>query len=109
MKNILARLAKATSVLVSTSAAGFYMIVFAAAIGAATFIENDFGTSAAQKVVFKAWWFELLLLLFAITLIVNVVKFRMVQQKSGPWSSSTWPWLLLLPVPALRAITAARA
>jgi cytochrome c-type biogenesis protein CcsB len=68
----------------STSAAGLYMILFATAIGVATFIENDFGTSAAQKVIFTARWFELLLVLFCITLVVNIVRFRMVQQKK--WS-----------------------
>jgi len=39
--------------LFSTSAAGLYMILFAATIGIATFIENDFGTSSAQKIIFK--------------------------------------------------------
>jgi cytochrome c-type biogenesis protein CcsB len=67
--------------LFSTSAAGLYMILFAFFIGLATFVENDFGTSAAQKLIFKAWWFELLLALFGITLIVNIVRFRMVQQR----------------------------
>ncbi len=65
----------------STRAAGAYFILFAAAIGIATFIENDFGTSAAQKVIFKSWWFELLLLLFGLTILVNIIKFRMVQQR----------------------------
>jgi cytochrome c-type biogenesis protein CcsB len=67
--------------LFSTSAAGLYMILFAVAIGAATFIENDFGTSSAQKLIFKAWWFELLLFLFGVSILVNVFRFRMVQQK----------------------------
>ncbi len=57
------------------------MILFAVAIGAATFIENDFGTSAAQKVIFKARWFELLLVLFSISILVNIFRFRMIQQK----------------------------
>ncbi len=65
----------------STRAAGVYFILFAASIAIATFIENDFGTSAAQKVIFKSWWFELLLLLFGITIIVNIFKFRMIQQR----------------------------
>ena len=67
--------------LFSTSAAGLYMILFAIAIGAATFIENDFGTSAAQKVVFKSWWLELLMLMFGITILVNIFRYRLVQQK----------------------------
>ncbi|RMF27433.1 MAG: cytochrome C biogenesis protein, partial [Bacteroidetes bacterium] len=74
--------------LFSTSAAGLYMLLFAAAIGVATFIENDFGTSAAQKVVFRAWWFELLLVLFAISLLVNVYRYRMFQRRK--WALLTF-------------------
>jgi cytochrome c-type biogenesis protein CcsB len=72
----------------STAASGLYMLLFALAIGVATFIENDFGTSAAQKVVFRSWWFELLLVLFGISLIVNIFRFRMVQQKK--WATLTF-------------------
>lgn len=57
------------------------MLVFAATVGIATFIENDYGTSAAQKVVYQAWWFTLLLVLFSFTLIANVLKYRMVHQR----------------------------
>lgn len=67
--------------LVNTRAAGFYLLLFAFAIGAATFIENDFGTSAAQKVVYQAWWFELLLALFGASIIYNIFKFRMIKNK----------------------------
>ncbi len=67
--------------LFSTSAAGLYMILFAIAIAVATFIENDFGTSSAHKLVFKAWWFELLLILFGISILVNIFRFRLIQQK----------------------------
>lgn len=74
-------LKKISAILFSTSAAGLYLILMAASMGAATFIENDFGTSAAQKVIFKTHWFELLLVLFGITLIVNIARFRMLQQK----------------------------
>ncbi|RMA57278.1 cytochrome c biogenesis protein [Ulvibacter antarcticus] len=75
------KLKKILSSLFSTRAAGVYFILFAAAIGIATFIENDFGTSAAQKVIFKSWWFELLLILFGTTILVNIIKFRMIQQR----------------------------
>ncbi len=67
--------------LFNTRAAGIYILLFAISIGVATFIENDYGTSAAQKVVFKAWWFELLLLLFGICILFNVSRFRMIQQR----------------------------
>ena len=72
---------KATNILFGTRAAGLYILVFAASIGIATFIENDFGTSSAQKVVFKTKWFELLLVLFSITLMVNIKRFQMIKQK----------------------------
>ncbi|WP_149303509.1 cytochrome c biogenesis protein ResB [Pareuzebyella sediminis] len=70
--------------LFNTKAAGLYLILFAAAIGIATFVENDFGTSAAQKVIFKSWWFELLLFLFGISILVNIFKFRMIPQRKWP-------------------------
>ena len=84
MKHRLAKFLRFSSVLFNTRAAGIYLLFFAAAIATATFIENDFGTSAAQKVIYKSWWFELLLVLFGITIIVNIFKFRMIQQKKWP-------------------------
>jgi len=70
--------------LFSTSAAGVYILLFAVAIAVATFIENDFGTSSARKLIFNAWWFELLLLLFGITLIFNIFRYRMIPNKKWP-------------------------
>lgn len=67
--------------LFSTSAAGLYILLFAISIGVATFVENDFGTSSAQKVIFKSRWFELILVLFGISILVNIFRFRMIQQK----------------------------
>ena len=84
MKDILAKFLKFSTPLFNTRAAGLYILLFAAAIGTATFIENDFGTSAAQKVIYQSWWFELLLVLFGIAIIVNIFKFRMIQQKKWP-------------------------
>ena len=74
-------LKKISDRLFSTSAAGLYMILFALAIAVATFIENDYGTSSAQKIIFQARWFELLLLLFGISIVINIFRFRMIQQK----------------------------
>jgi cytochrome c-type biogenesis protein CcsB len=88
MDKLLAIVKKYISPIFNTRAAGLYMLLFAAAIGVATFIENDFGTSSAQKVVFKSWWFELLLVLFGITIIVNIFKFRMIPQKK--WALLTF-------------------
>ena len=72
----------------STRAAGLYMLIFAIAIGVATFIENDFGTNSAQDMIFKSRWFELLLILFGGTILANIFRFRMIQQKK--WASLTF-------------------
>jgi cytochrome c-type biogenesis protein CcsB len=74
-------LKKISNQIFSASAGGLYMILFAVAIATATFIENDFGTSAAQKIIYKAGWFELLLVLFGVTIVVNIFRFRMIEQK----------------------------
>lgn len=70
--------------LLGTRAALLYILSFAIAIAVATFVENDYGTDSAQKVIYKSWWFELLLLLFAASLLKNVIDFRMWQR--GLWS-----------------------
>ena len=84
MQKIIALGKKYLAPFFNTRAAGLYIVLFAIAIGVATFVENDFGTSAAQKIIFRARWFELLLLLFSITLVVNIIKFRMIPLKK--WS-----------------------
>ena len=80
--------------LFSIRTAGLYIVLFAFSIGLATFIENDFGTSAAQKTIFKAWWFELLLVLFGVALLVNIIKFRMIPAKK--WAILTFHVAMLV-------------
>ena len=66
----------ATSVLLLT--------VFAVSIAYSTFIENSKGTEIAHKLVYNAKWFELLLLLLAINLIGNVIRYKLVSRRK--WS-----------------------
>ncbi len=81
MQRLFAVLRKYLEPFFNTRAAGMYILLFAAAIGVGTFIENDFGTSSAQHVIYKSWWFSLLLALFCITIGVNMVRFKMVRQR----------------------------
>lgn len=53
------------------------LIVFAVSIAAATFIENDFGTETVKVVIYNAKWFEILLVVLGINLIVNIIRHRM--------------------------------
>ena len=59
------------------------MLIFAVAIGYATFIENDYGTMTAQAVVYKSQWFEALLIILTFNLILNIIRFKMIQKKKG--------------------------
>ncbi len=45
---------------------GILLLTFAAVIGYATFIENDFGANAARLMVYNTRWFEFLLLLMVL-------------------------------------------
>ncbi len=64
--------------------AGVLMVVIAFAIGFATFIENDFGTSASKALVYNALWFELIIALIFVNLLVNSIKINPI--KTRQWS-----------------------
>ncbi len=53
------------------------ILLFAFAIGYATFIENDFGRATSKALIFSAWWFELILILLTYNLINNLIKFKL--------------------------------
>ena len=59
--------------LFSMSLTGALLLIFAITIGAATFIENDFGAASAQAVVYKALWFELLLTFMVVNMIGVII------------------------------------
>ncbi len=59
---------------------GVLFVVFAASMAAATFIENDYGSSAAYNFVYDTRWFELILLLLTINLIGQVVVLKLYRR-----------------------------
>ena len=50
------------------------ILLFAFAIGYATFIENDFGRSTSKALIFSKWWFEGILILLTYNMINNLIK-----------------------------------
>jgi cytochrome c-type biogenesis protein CcsB len=58
-----------------------YLVLSALAMAVATFIENDFGTEAAQKWIYKAMWFEVLLLLLGVSVGFSALKYKLWQRK----------------------------
>ncbi len=59
------------------------MLVFAVATGYATFVENDFGTMTAKAEIYNAKWFEAMLLILSLNLLINIFRFKMIQRKKA--------------------------
>ncbi|QOY55678.1 cytochrome c biogenesis protein CcsA [Candidatus Sulfurimonas marisnigri] len=60
------------------------MLIFAFSVGYATFVENDYGTITAKADIYNARWFEVLLTLLAVNLMLNMYKFNMFSIKKAP-------------------------
>ena len=57
------------------------MLLFAASIGIATFIENDYGTQTARALIYNARWFEVLLFYFSATIVYNIFAYKMYRKE----------------------------
>ncbi|HBK83159.1 MAG TPA: hypothetical protein DDZ41_06110, partial [Flavobacterium sp.] len=60
------------SVLFSTRLMAFLFIVFASAMAAGTFIEDAYNTDVAKKIIYNAWWFEVIMVFFVINFFGNI-------------------------------------
>ena len=47
----------------------------------ATFVESSHGTPAARTLVYNAWWFELLWVLFALNLLNNLFRYKLYTRR----------------------------
>ncbi len=56
---------------------GFLLLIMAFSMGIATFVENSYGTEAAQGLIYKSLWFSLVMVLLAINLAVNFIRHKM--------------------------------
>lgn len=74
---------KLLSLLGSMKTMAVLMLVFAVSIGYATFIENDYGTMTAKADIYNARWFEILLGLLAVNLILNILNFKMARREKA--------------------------
>ncbi|AUC22241.1 cytochrome C biogenesis protein [Polaribacter sejongensis] len=72
---------KIISILYSTRLMAVLFILFAVAMGVATFIENDFGTQTSKALVYNTWWFELIMLLFVINFFGNIFRYRLYKKE----------------------------
>ncbi|WP_457643093.1 cytochrome c biogenesis protein CcsA [Persephonella sp.] len=77
-------LKKFSDILFSMKTTIILMLIFAAVIGVATFIENDFGRETAYALVYGSKWMEVLMTLLTVNLIGNIFKYKMWKPKKIP-------------------------
>lgn len=63
---------------------GFLLLVFAFSMAIATFVESRYGTEVAQGLIYKSFWFSLVLFLLAVNLLVNFVRHKMYTRERIP-------------------------
>jgi cytochrome c-type biogenesis protein CcsB len=63
---------------------GVLVVFLAFCMAVATFIENRNGTTAAQAVVYQAWWFNLAVLLVFVNILANIVRLKLYNLKRLP-------------------------
>ena len=75
---------KIINLLYSTRLTAFLFVLYATAMGVATFIENDFGTQTSKALVYNAWWFELIMVFFIINFFGNIFRYRLLRKEKWP-------------------------
>ncbi|MFC4740489.1 cytochrome c biogenesis protein CcsA [Flavobacterium ponti] len=76
------------SVLFSTRLMAFLFILFAAAMAAGTFIEDEYNTDVARKIVYNSWWFSTIMVFFVINFFGNIKRYQLYKKEK-------WATLLL--------------
>jgi len=72
---------KILNILFSSKLTLILLLIFALGTGIATFIEDKYDTLAAQKIVYNARWFEVLMALLIINFIGNIRKYNLLSKK----------------------------
>ena len=76
------------SFLFSTRLMALLFIVYAAAMGAGTFIESAYNTDTARIWIYNAWWFEVIHVFFLINFFGNIKRYQLLKKEK-------WATLLL--------------
>ena len=87
---------KILNFLYSTRLTAVLFIVFAAAMGVATFIENDYGTQTSKALVYNAWWFEAIMVFFMINFFGNIFRYRLYKKEKWATLMFHLSFLLIL-------------
>jgi cytochrome c-type biogenesis protein CcsB len=77
-------ISKAWSFLISMKLMVVLILIFGAASGVGTFIENDYGVNTSWAVVYASRWFEVVQILLGISILGNIIRFKLYQKKKLP-------------------------
>lgn len=72
---------KLNRLLSSSTLAVLLLFIFAFSMAIATFIENDYGTATAWKIIYNAWWFEMVMVGLGICFLMNVFKYKLLRKE----------------------------
>jgi hypothetical protein len=71
---------KIIKLLISPVFMGIMFVLFALSMAVATFVENDFGSTAAYHFIYGTKWFELILLLLCINLVGRIFELKLYRK-----------------------------
>jgi len=75
---------------------GMLFVVFALSMAVATFLENDFGSSAAYSMVYDTRWFELILFLLSVNLIGQIINYNLLRRQKLPVAMFHLAFILMI-------------
>ncbi len=70
--------------LFSTRTMGILLLIYAASMAIATFVENDYGTPVAKALIYNSTWFEVVMLLLIANFAGNIKRYRLYERKKWP-------------------------
>lgn len=79
---------KIASILFSTRLTSILFLVFAAAMAIGTFLDHGYENAPSnytRELIYNAWWFEAIMLLFVVNFIGNVFRFKLY--KKDKWTT----------------------
>lgn len=91
-------LKKITNILFSTRLMAVLFIAFAIAMATGTFLDasgTDSPTPYSRELIYNAWWFEVIMLLFAINFIGNIKRYQLHKLKNWATLSLHLSFLLI--------------
>ena len=70
--------------LASNRLTAILFIIFPTSMALGTFIESWYSTDTAKIWIYNAWWFELIMVLFTVSFVTNIFKYKLLRKEK--WS-----------------------